>query len=102
MKINVTRNQTSATLHLVGRLDTAVSQQAMAEIESQLAAAGPVEQLICDASELTYISSSGLRILLSLRKRCAHFHLTEVGPDVYQVLEMTGFTKMMTVDGGRL
>ncbi len=98
MRINVTRNKTCATIHLEGRLDTATSQQTMAEIESQLETDGPVEQMVLDASELTYISSSGLRILLTLRKRCADFRLTEVRPEVYQVLEMTGFTKMMTVE----
>lgn len=98
MRIRVTKNGTSATLQMEGRLDTAASQQAQADIDRKLGAVGPVNQLVCDASELTYISSSGLRVLLGLRKKFANFRLIEVGPEVYQVLEMTGFTKMMTVE----
>jgi len=98
METRITKNGSGATLYLEGRLDTSAAQKAMSDIESQLAVIGPVEQLVCDASQLEYISSSGLRILLVLRKRFATFRLIEVNPEVYQVLEMTGFTKMMTVE----
>ena len=98
MEMKLTSNGTSATLHLSGRLDTAFSQQVQDYIEGKLATIGNVGQLVCDASGLTYISSSGLRILLGLRKRFPQFRLMEVGPEVYQVLEMTGFTKIMDVE----
>ena len=98
METRITKNGTSANLYLEGRLDTAAAQNAMSDIEKQLAVIGPVDQLVCDASQLEYISSSGLRILLVLRKRFSTFRLTEVNPEVYRVLEMTGFTKMMTVE----
>ena len=91
-------NGTCATLYLEGRLDTAASPQVQADINKKLATIGEVSQFVCDASHLEYISSSGLRILLFLRKRFPNFRLTEVGPEVYQVLEMTGFTKMMTIE----
>ncbi len=98
MRVKVTKNGTCATLWLEGRLDTASSQQATTYIDKELSAVGTVEQLVLDASALSYISSSGLRILLGLRKRFLNFRMTEVCPEVYQVLEMTGFTKMMTVE----
>ena len=44
------------------------------------------------------ISNSGLRILLSLMKRYKTFRMTEVQPDIYHVLAMTGFTKIMPVE----
>lgn len=98
MKVSVTNSQGSTILYLNGYLDTSVSQQTMADIDTRLASAGPITHLVCDASGLTYISSSGLRILLALRKRFPSFCLKEVCSDVYQVLEMTGFTKMMPVE----
>ncbi len=98
MKTRITTNGTCTTLYLEGRLDTVASQEVQSDIENLLESARPVEQLVCDASQLTYLSSSGLRILLGLRKRFPNFRLTEVCPEVYQVLEMTGFTKMMTVE----
>lgn len=98
METRLTMNGTCATLQLVGQLDTAASQQVQAYIQEKLATMDEVSQFVCDASQLQYISSSGLRILFFLRKRFPNFRLTEVGTEVYQVLEMTGFTKMMTVE----
>ena len=98
METKITINGTCATLQLVGRLDTVASPQTMSYLERKLATIGEVSQMVCDASQLEYISSSGLRILLYLRKRFPNFRLTEVRAEVYHVLEMTGFTKMMPVE----
>lgn len=98
MKISATNRNGQATLSISGRMDTSATTQASAEIDSQLAACGKIDTLTCDAAGLEYISSSGLRILLALAKRFPGFRVTEVCPDVYQVLEMTGFTKIMNVE----
>lgn len=88
----------TAYLMFEGRLDTAASQQAMGALENVLATVNPTEHLVLDASKLTYISSSGLRILLMLRKRFVSFKLIEANQEIYEILEMTGFTKMMPVE----
>lgn len=98
MKAIVSKEGTHALLRLEGRLDTAASQQVSMHIDEQLATLGHVDGLVCDATGLEYISSSGLRVLLTLRKRYPDFLLKEVCSEVYEVLEMTGFTKMMTVE----
>ena len=98
MKAIVSKEGTHALLCLEGRLDTAASQQVSMNIDEQLATLGHVDGLVCDATGLEYISSSGLRVLLTLRKRYPDFLLKEVCSEVYEVLEMTGFTKMMTVE----
>lgn len=98
MKAIVSKEGTHALLRLEGRLDTAASQQVSIHIDEQLATLGHVDRLVCDATGLEYISSSGLRVLLTLRKRYPDFLLKEVCSEVYEVLEMTGFTKMMTVE----
>ena len=98
MKITAINRNGQATLTICGRMDTSATAQATAEIDSQLAACGKFDTLTCDAAGLEYISSSGLRILLGLAKRYPGFRVTEVCPDVYQVLEMTGFTKIMNVE----
>lgn len=98
MKAIVSKEGTHALLRLEGRLDTAASQQVSIHIDEQLASLGHVDRLVCDATGLEYISSSGLRVLLTLRKRYPDFLLKEVCSEVYEVLEMTGFTKMMTVE----
>ena len=98
MTTQLINNEGEATLTLCGRLDTAVSSQVSADINQLLATAGPIQHLTVDAGQLEYISSSGLRILLMLAKRFKQFRITEVNPEVYDVLSMTGFTKMMTVE----
>lgn len=98
MTTQLINNEGEATLTLCGRLDTAVSSQVSADINQLLATAGTIQHLTVDAGQLEYISSSGLRILLMLAKRFKQFRIMEVNPEVYDVLSMTGFTKMMTVE----
>jgi uncharacterized protein (TIGR02172 family) len=98
MTVQLTNTEGKATLTLGGRLDTAVSKAVGEETEQLLAASGAIESLTVDAEELEYISSSGLRILLTLAKRYKNFTVANVRPDVYDVLDMTGFTKIMKVE----
>lgn len=81
---------------LNGRVDASNA----AEIEKQIAdaiAAAPDKEVLIDAEHLEYISSAGLRIFLRLRKKKVNLTLLNVSPEVYDILEMTGFTEMMTV-----
>ena len=98
MNIDIRHESDSVTLILAGRLDTATSAKASADIERALATVPVISRLTCDAGQLEYISSSGLRILLSLAKRYKDFRITEVQSLVYEVLDTTGFTKIMTVE----
>lgn len=98
MNIDIRHKGDSVTLILAGRLDTATSAKASADIERALATVPVISRLTCDAGQLEYISSSGLRILLSLAKRYKDFRITEVQSLVYEVLDTTGFTKIMTVE----
>ena len=98
MNIDIRHEGNSVTLILAGRLDTATSAKASTDIERALATVPVISRLTCDAGQLEYISSSGLRILLSLAKRYKDFRITEVQSLVYEVLDTTGFTKIMTVE----
>ena len=85
-------------LKLSGRLDTATSMQTSNDIDELLNTAGTIQRLTIDAGDLEYIASSGLRILLTLAKRYKDFRIIDVSPEVYDVLNMTGFTKIMNVE----
>ena len=98
MTTQLTNHGGKATLTLVGRLDTAAAQVLSAELEQRLSESGNIESLVVDADGLEYISSSGLRILLTLTKRYNDFRIISVQPTVYDVLSMTGFTKIMNVE----
>jgi uncharacterized protein (TIGR02172 family) len=55
------------------------------------------KHLVIDADELEYISSAGLRVILRLRKENPKLAIINVAADVYEVLDMTGFTDMINV-----
>lgn len=64
------------------------------EFEKEMMAALPTE---IDASQLEYISSAGLRVLMKLRKSVGEVTLNNVSIDVYEVLDVTGFTSILNV-----
>ena len=64
------------------------------EFEKEIMAALPTE---VDASQLEYISSAGLRVLMKLRKAVGEVTLHNVSIDVYEILDVTGFTSILTV-----
>ena len=79
------------------RIDTSNSNQAEKEIFALIDQYQP-DQLVIDAQELQYISSSGLRVILKLIQRYRDLKTVNVSSDVYEILEMTGFSEMMTVE----
>ena len=82
-------------IDLNGRIDSSNSEEVKEAFISGIGdAKGPV---VIDASDLEYISSAGLRILLQLRKKHSDISITDVAPDVYEILDVTGFTQMMNV-----
>ena len=98
MTLQLSHEGGRGTLRFIGRLDTSAAQEAGRQLDTLFAAAGSLTSLDVDAEQLEYISSSGLRVLLSLTKRFPSFRLIHVQPDVYDVLQMTGFTKIMQVE----
>jgi uncharacterized protein (TIGR02172 family) len=51
-----------------------------------------------DASALEYISSAGLRVILRLKKTNPELRIVNVSSEVYEILDMTGFTEIMPVE----
>ena len=84
-------------LELSGRIDSANAAQVERALAEKLAGEKP-EVLTLDLAKLSYISSAGLRILLHLRKNAGDMRLVNVSSEVYEILEMTGFTEMMRVE----
>ena len=81
---------------LSGNIDSGNAAQAETEIMSLIENVTG-SNLTIDASDLRYMSSAGLRILLRLRKLYRDLKIINVGSEVYEILSMTGFTQMMTV-----
>lgn len=83
-------------IRLSGHIDSNNAEEIKSEIFAQIGedTSSPV---FVDAEHLEYISSAGLRILLQLRKNHPEMHIADVSPEVYEILDVTGFTQMMDV-----
>ena len=83
------------TIALKGRIDSENAAATEEEILNQL---GGSENVVLDASELVYISSAGLRVILHVRKIAPGLRIINVNPEVYDIFEMTGFIDMMPIE----
>lgn len=96
MEVFVTNSDSRTVVRVVGRLDTV----AAAQFEQALAPVWESERpdLFLDCREMEYISSSGLRVFLKLKKFVmgteGSLELSDLKPGVREVFEMTGFVKM--------
>lgn len=91
------QNEEKVTIELTGRIDSGNA----AQIEQTISAQLPENKAACvvlNAKRLEYISSAGLRVILRIKKSYPDMQITEVNSDVYEILEMTGFTEMMPVE----
>ena len=95
--IKATTYNGSFAIALHGQIDTANAAAAEEAIKNLLEGQD-VKEVVLDAQNLRYISSSGLRILLRLMKSGKQIKMINVSPDVYEILEVTGFSEMMTVE----
>ncbi len=85
------------TLYLTGRIDAENSAGIEEEISSELAKF-PGSVPAFDTSELEYISSAGLRVLLKFRKSAGkNLDVLNVSNNVYDIFEVTGFTELFNV-----
>ena len=96
MKIGFTHSNGDLTVALDGRLDTTTAPG----FESFLAEHYEgVSTLTLDCEKLAYISSAGLRVLLTAQKKMkGAMKLTNVGELVMEVLEMTGFADILVIE----
>ena len=98
MTIEIKRSATATTIELVGRLDTTTAPALDKAINRDL---GDTKNLILDVKGLEYISSAGLRVLLSTQKKMqkiGSMKLTNVCEEVMEVFEMTGFSDILTIE----
>ena len=98
MTINKQRNGTALTLAPEGRLDTATAPELEKEVRTGL---DGVTELTMDFAGLEYISSAGLRVLLAAQKamsRQGTMKVIHVSEMVMEVLEVTGFSDILTIE----
>ena len=84
-------------IELKGKIDSGNAASVEKSVLEQLSG-HEGETVVLDFSALDYISSAGLRVILRLKKNCPDLRITDVGAEVYEILEMTGFTEIMPVE----
>ena len=99
MEVKIIEKDNVMTAELIGRLDTAASQQVSAELQPLVDNAG--KTLVLDCKDLEYISSSGLRIFLTVRKAAAakggKVIVRDINKEIRQVFMMTGFLNLFEI-----
>lgn len=99
MTIKMDRDGTSLTVSLEGRLDTTTAPKLEAELRQALKT---VTDLVIDLRELAYVSSAGLRVLLSaqkvMNKKRGDMLVRNVNDAVMEVFEVTGFVDILNIE----
>ena len=97
MTINKEVNGSKLNIALVGRLDTTTSPELEEELKASL---DNIQELVFDFTQLEYISSAGLRVLLAAQKtmnKQGLMTVCNVNETVMEVFEVTGFVDLLTI-----
>lgn len=81
------------TLFISGRIDSATAENAEKEM-FEIIHNNNAANIIIDCSDLNYIASAGLRVLLKIGKEADSLSIINASREVYEVLDLTGFTGM--------
>ncbi|MBQ9059931.1 MAG: STAS domain-containing protein [Firmicutes bacterium] len=97
MTIDKVQDGVKLTVKVSGRLDTTTAPELEDDLKASIEG---IEELIMDLSELEYISSAGLRVLLSAQKvmnKQGSMTVTGAGSTIMEIFEVTGFTDILTI-----
>lgn len=98
MTINKTLNGTELTVALEGRLDTTTAPLLEGELKASM---DGISALVLDFTALEYISSAGLRVLLSAQKvmnKQGRMVIRGANGTILEVFEVTGFSDILTIE----
>lgn len=100
MEIKKSVQEGTVTIALTGRLDT-ITQEALAK-ELDMVFQCEQGDLVFDISDLDYISSAGLRVLLTAQKKIntqgTSMKIVGAKPEIKEIFDMTGFSSIMTIE----
>ena len=97
MNVTMTHNDSELTVAIEGRLDTLTAPELEEQLEPELDEA---EKLTFDMEGLEYISSAGLRVLLTAQKMMnaqGEMYITGCSEDILDIFEITGFSQILTL-----
>ena len=98
MTIEIKKSEQETIIEIVGRLDTITAPALDKTINEDI---GDTKNLVLDVKGMEYISSAGLRVLLSAQKKMqkeGSMKVTGVCEEVMEVFEMTGFADILVIE----
>ena len=98
LNIEKNTNASELTVSLTGRLDTTTAPELEKELKASL---DGVTTLVIDMTALDYISSAGLRVLLSAQKtmnKQGEMKVVHVNETIMEIFEVTGFSDILTIE----
>ena len=98
MEIKTAKNGTELTVCPIGRLETVTAPELQAVIDQNISG---VTDLTFDLKQLRYLSSAGLRVLMSAQKvmnKQGKMKLIHVNDDILEILDMVGLTDVFTIE----
>ena len=98
LNIKKSTNENGLTVVLTGRLDTTTAPELEQELQASL---DGVSALPIDMAALEYISSAGLRVLLSAQKtmnKQGEMKVVHVGETIMEIFEVTGFSDILSIE----
>ena len=98
--MNIEKNQNGSELvvKVIGRVDTVTAPELESQVKELLEG---ITNLELNLEELEYISSAGLRVILSLQKimsKQGRLIITNVNETVQDIFEVTGFSEILTIE----
>ena len=98
MDVTKVMKGTELVVAVEGRIDTTTAPELESELKESCVEA---ESLLLDFAKVDYISSAGLRVLLSLQKlmtKRGGMKLINVNDDIMEIFEVTGFDDILTIE----
>ena len=98
MTIEKNLNGNELTVSITGRIDTTTAPVLEAELKGSIAG---VERLVLDFAALEYLSSAGLRVLLTAQKQMnkqGEMIIKNVNETIHEIFDVTGFVDILTIE----
>ena len=97
MKIDLKKDNNKLLIKVEGKIDTNTSP----DLENKILELNDVEELVIDLEKVDYISSAGLRVLLSMQKimnKQGNMLIKNVCENVMDIFEVTGFSDILNIE----
>ena len=99
MEIDILQENGTVLMNIAGRLDTVTASELDNAVKPYI---GKCSAMVFNCEQLQYVSSAGLRVILSTHKLLAasggRFVLKNLNPEVKSVFDITGFSKVLVIE----